>query len=111
LIFNFNFSDIMNKAAYDQLKAKALSQFRSGKSLFSKGGAFAPLLKQFLDEALNAEMEAHLKGKEREKGNKRNGMRKKTVKTSAGNVSIVTPQDRHSSFEPQIRQQARNHSS
>jgi putative transposase len=78
----------MNKAAYDQLKAKALSQFRSGKSLFSKGGAFAPLLKQFLDEALNAEMEAHLKGKEREKGNKRNGMRKKTVKTSAGNVSI-----------------------
>ena len=92
----------MNKKEYQELKAKALSQFRSGKSLFSKGGAFAPLLKQFLDEALNAEMEAHLEGEEREKGNKRNGLRKKTVKTSAGNLSIITPQDRHSSFEPQI---------
>ena len=96
----------MNKAAYEELKAKTLSQFRSGKSLFSKGGAFAPLLKQFLDETLNAEMEAHLDASAREKGNKRNGLRKKTVKTNAGDLSITTPQNRHSSFEPQIRQQA-----
>lgn len=32
---------------YDGLKKKALEQFRSGKSLFDKDGAFAPLLKEF----------------------------------------------------------------
>ncbi len=32
---------------YEALKKKTLEQFRSGKSLFSKGGAFAPLLKDF----------------------------------------------------------------
>ncbi len=92
----------MNKKEYEELKAKTLSQFRSGKSLFSKGGAFAPLLQRFLDEALQVEIEAHLNAEEREKGNKRNGLRQKTVKTNAGELSITTPQDRHSSFNPQI---------
>ena len=47
-------------------------------------------------------MEAHLNEKEREKGNKRNGVRGKRVKTRAGELSIETPQDRHSTFAPQI---------
>lgn len=92
----------MNTKEYDQLKAKALSQFRSGKSLFSKDGAFKPLLEQFINEAIQAEMEAHLGTVEREKGNKRNGLRQKTVKTSTGDIIITTPQDRHSNFDPQI---------
>ena len=92
----------MNKKQYQELKEKTLAQFRTGQSLFGKGGAFAPLLKQFLDEALKAEMEAHLSEEEREQGNKRNGIRGKTVKTREGVLNIETPQDRHSSFEPQI---------
>ena len=92
----------MNKKEYQELKEKTLAQFRTGQSLFGQGGAFAPLLKQFLDEALKAEMEAHLNEKEREKGNKRNGVRGKRVKTRAGELSIETPQDRHSTFAPQI---------
>jgi hypothetical protein len=32
---------------YEALKKKTLEQFRSGKDLFSKGGVFAPLLKDF----------------------------------------------------------------
>jgi putative transposase len=91
----------MNQEELDTLKAKALKQFKTGKSLFGKEGAFAPLLKEFLEEALEAEMEEHL-SKERENGNKRNGKGSKTLKSSAGEVTIQPPQDRHSSFEPEI---------
>lgn len=47
-------------------------------------------------------MEAHLGELERSRGNKRNGKGKKTVKSSFGSFEIETPQDRHSSFEPEI---------
>jgi len=47
-------------------------------------------------------MESHLDSKERSQGNKRNGKGSKRIKTSSGMITIDTPQDRHSSFEPQI---------
>lgn len=50
----------MDNINYNELKNKALKQFRSGQSLFGKDGAFAPLLKTFLKEALEAEMDNHL---------------------------------------------------
>ena len=50
---------------YEQMKQKALEQLRSGKSLYGKDGAFAPLLKSFLDSALEAELESHLDEAER----------------------------------------------
>jgi transposase-like protein len=81
---------------------KALSQLRSGQSLFGKEGAFAPMLKGFLEKALDAEMEGHLDDQEREQGNKRNGKGTKTIKTHSGEITIETPQDRQSNFEPQI---------
>lgn len=86
------------------LKEKALKQFLNGESLFGKEGAFAPMLKEFLDTALDAEMDAHLEDQQtgRSIGNKRNGNGRKTVKSSLGEVELETPQDRHSSFEPQI---------
>ena len=34
------------------IEKETLEQFRSGKDMFSKGGAFAPLLKDFLEAAL-----------------------------------------------------------
>jgi hypothetical protein len=39
---------------------QALEQFRADKSLTGKGGAFAPLFKQFLEAALQYELEQHL---------------------------------------------------
>jgi transposase-like protein len=45
---------------YELINKQALEQFRSGKSLTGKGGAFAPLFKQFLEAALQAELEEHL---------------------------------------------------
>nr|WP_170857154.1 hypothetical protein [Algoriphagus locisalis] len=37
-------------------KKKVLKQFLSGDNLFGKDGALAPLLKDFLEESLQAEM-------------------------------------------------------
>lgn len=89
-------------AEYIAMRDLALEQLRSGKSLTGKGGVFAPIIKEFLETALSAEMESHLDEEERSYGNKRNGKGTKTIKTSSGEVTIETPQDRHSSFEPQI---------
>ncbi len=87
---------------YEQMKQKALEQLRSGKSLYGKDGAFAPLLKSFLDAALEAEMETHLDEAERSTGNRRNGKTTKDVRTSSGTISVDTPRDRASSFEPEL---------
>jgi len=87
---------------YEQMKQKALEQLRSGKSLYGKDGAFAPLLKSFLDAALDAEMESHLDEAERNTGNRRNGKTTKDVRTSSGTISVDTPRDRTSSFEPEL---------
>ena len=86
----------------EELKEKAIQQFKEGKSLFRKEGAFAPLVQSVVQAALEAEMEAHLGGEQRALGNKRNGRKSKTIKTSDGTFPIQTPQDRNSDFEPQI---------
>ena len=70
--------------------------------MFGADGPFARLLKRFLENALEAEMESHLNDSEREKGNKRNGKGQKTIKSSGGSITIITPEDRQSSFDPQI---------
>lgn len=88
---------------YDLVKKQALEQFRSGKSLTGKGGAFAPLFKQFLQAALEAELENHLTTEDTEQlSNRKNGKVSKTVKTSDGEVDLVTSRDRNASFEPEI---------
>lgn len=92
----------MTQEELDKMQKKAIEQLKTGQSLTGKDGVFAPMLKQFLEAALEAEMEAHLDEEERSKKNKRNGKGSKTLKTHVGDVEISTPQDRHSSFEPEI---------
>jgi transposase-like protein len=79
---------------FKSIRDKALQQLMSGQSLTGKDGVFAPLLKQFLESALDGEMAAHLNEHERSQNNKRNGKGAKTLKTSDGMVTISTPQDR-----------------
>lgn len=87
---------------YEALKKKTLEQFRWGNSLFVKDGAFAPLLQDFLESSLQSEMDEHLTDEERFKGNCRNGLSRKTLKTKEGTFDISTPRDRDGEFEPQI---------
>lgn len=87
---------------FESIKNKALEQLKSGKSLLGKDGAFAPLLESILNAALEGEMDAHLSPTEREEGNRRNGRMHKQVQTPLGEVTVSTPRDRNSSFDPQF---------
>lgn len=92
----------MESEEFRAMRDKALEQLRTGQSLTGKDGVFAPLLKEFIESALEAEMSSHLGDFERLSGNKRNGKKSKTLKTDSGEIEITTPQDRNSSFEPQL---------
>jgi putative transposase len=87
---------------YESIKKATLAELRSGKSLFGKDGAFAPMLKDILESALEAELDEHLDAAQRIKGNRKNGSTSKQLKTSDGTIEIETPRDRQSSFEPEI---------
>ena len=92
----------MNIKTCNKVAQKALEQFKQGQSLFGKDGALAPMLKRIVEAALESEMEHHLSPEVRKKGNKRNGKGQKTIKRSVGTFTIKTPEDRQSTFEPQL---------
>jgi putative transposase len=85
-----------------EFERQVLAQFMSGKNLFGKEGAFAPMLKNVIEKALETEIESHLNELQRGKGNKRNGKGEKTIKSGFGTFDIETPQDRQISFEPEL---------
>jgi putative transposase len=85
-----------------KIKKQFLEEFRSGKPTFGKDGALAPILKHFLESALDAEMDLHLDEEERAKGNRRNGKVSKKLRTSDGIIEIESSRDRSKHFEPQI---------
>jgi transposase-like protein len=87
---------------YEMAKQKVKEQLRSGKSLFGKDGAFAPLLQEMLNSILEGEIEGHLDEEERGSGNRKNGKGKKQLKTSSGTIEVTTPRDRLNSFEPEM---------
>jgi transposase-like protein len=87
---------------YEALREKALSQLKRGQSLFGKGGAFAPMLKEFLETALEEELEGQMDEQERQQGNRKNGKLTKQLKTSEGPIELSTPRDRSGHFDPQI---------
>ena len=102
-IINFaNTVFFMEEFNFEEIKNKALEQLKSGKPLLGKDGAFAPLLESILNAALEGEMDAHLTCEERGLGNRRNGKMPKQVQTPLGEVTVSTPRDRTSSFEPQF---------
>lgn len=85
---------------FDAFKKQAASRLKSGETLLGRDGVFTPLLRDFLEEALDGELEAHLEAEQ--ENNRKNGKGQKRVKTPLGNVDIATPRDRNSSFEPEI---------
>jgi putative transposase len=86
---------------YEALRKKTIEQLRSGIPLFGKEGVLAPMLKDFLEAALEGEMNSHLDAENRGSGNRRNGYGKKLLKTSEGSFALSTPRDRDGDFEPQ----------
>jgi len=86
----------------EEIRKKALEQFRSGKSLYGKDGAFGPMVKSFLEAALEGELDSHLDEDERKEGNRKNGKTSKTIQTSDGPLELETSRDRNATFEPEL---------
>ena len=75
----------------------------SGKGLTGEDGLLKPLIAQFVEAALQAEMDVHLseeKANPRVADNKRNGQMSKSLRTGAGEVKINYSRDRNGTFEP-----------
>ena len=87
------------KFDYESFKKSATQRLKQGDSLLGKEGVFTPLLKEFLEEALSGELDAHL---DEESPNRKNGKGSKVLKTSLGNVEIDTPRDRNGTFDPEM---------
>jgi len=45
---------------FEAFKKQAASRIKKGETLLGKDGVFTPLLKEFLEEAMNGELEAHI---------------------------------------------------
>lgn len=88
---------------FERFKQEAIKGMYSGQPLNGEKGIFAPLLKHFLEAALEGELAAHLAG-EKSLGlvNRKNGRVSKRVKSLSGEFDLESSRDRSGSFEPLI---------
>jgi len=84
----------------EAFRVQALEKLKAGEGLLGENGAFTPLLKAFLEQALEGEVEQHIA--QDESSNRKNGKGKKIVRTSLGEIEIATPRDRNSTFQPKL---------
>jgi len=83
---------------------EAVKEIMAGKKISGKDGVLAPLVKQLVEVALEAELESHI-AEEVLKGNRnrKNGTTSKTIKSTVdGQFVLDTPRDRAGTFEPQL---------
>lgn len=82
-----------------------LEQEQDIPTLLQEGGLVSQLKKKLLEAALEAEMKEHLGYEKNQPGknsNRRNGSTSKKLITKDGLITLSTPRDRESSFEPKI---------
>jgi putative transposase len=92
------------KIDFEKISQEILQGLKEKKPLIGEGGIFTPLIKHFLESALEGEMNEHLQNREQSEHptNRRNGKLKKSVKSTLGTIEIESPRDRMGTFEPQI---------
>ena len=88
----------MTQEEYTQMLADAREQFKKGTPLFGKAGAFHRVLEDFLNAAMEGEMDSHLEETKPLTKNRRNGKMSKTLQTEYGQVEVEIPRDRDGSF-------------
>jgi transposase-like protein len=88
---------------FEAFKKQAIEGMYAGKPLNGEKGIFAPLLKHFLEAALEGELQSHLQ-EEKASGlaNRKNGKTIKKVKSLSGEFELESGRDRNSRFEPVI---------
>jgi transposase-like protein len=72
---------------------------KQGHPVDGKDGVLAPLIKQLVEAALEAEIESHLSQELRKR---KNGKTSKQMKSSVGEFELKVPRDRNGTFEPKI---------
>lgn len=93
--FKFDFESFSKQAAED---------LKSGKPMIGRDGVFTPLLKKLIEASMEGELDAHLNDTRKPEKNRRNGHKRKNIKSPMGGFEIFSPRDRNSTFEPQIVQ-------
>lgn len=86
---------------YETFRKEVISGLMQGRSLTGESGLLKPMIADFIEGALDAEMQDHL-DEERSQGlpNRRNGKQSKQVRTESGEVLIEYDRDRQGTFEP-----------
>jgi transposase-like protein len=83
--------------------AEIIKGMYHGKPLLGENGLLTGLVKDLTQIALQGEMDAHIAENSLEEGgNRRNGIKAKTVRSPAGAFELEVPRDRNSTFEPQL---------
>jgi putative transposase len=93
----------IKKEVLDEL----IKDYKRPEDLIGETGLLKQLTKALLERALGAELTQHLGYEKHDpdgynSGNSRNGTSAKTVKGEFGEITVETPRDRNSSFEPQL---------
>lgn len=82
-------------------REEILGRMYKGDKLLGEKGIFTDLLQAMVNAALEGEMDYHLKEEKlRGEKNRRNGKKKKEVRSTAGPLEISTPRDRLGHHEP-----------
>lgn len=94
-------------AITEDLLDQLIKDYKKPEDLIGENGLLKQLTKRLLEKAMQAEITEHL-GYEKHapsgknSGNSRNGGYKKTITGEFGNIDIIAPRDRNSTFEPVI---------
>ena len=86
---------------YQAIREAVIKGLMAGQPLTGDSGLLKPLIADFVQGALDAELQDHL-DEERAQGisNRRNGKQQKAIRTESGEVRIEYDRDRNGSFEP-----------
>lgn len=86
-----------------ELRTEMLSRLYQGEPILGERGVFTNLLQCFVNAALEGEMDDFLEqSKANKQSNRRNGHTDKSLRSTAGLLSIQTPRDRLGDHEPII---------
>lgn len=88
---------------FDAYRKEVVAGLMSGQGLLGEEGLLKPLIANFVEAALDAELTAHLaseKANKKAASNKRNGQQSKRIRSEAGEVTINYSRDRTGTFEP-----------
>lgn len=88
---------------FETYQSEVVAGLMAGKGLTGEDGLLKPLITQFVEAALDAELTDHLaneKARVDSKANKRNGQKTKEIRTEAGTTRIKYSRDRTGTFEP-----------